>query len=345
MTSHDGYRHLCAKLKDITDLDEGRRDLSGVLARAAQAGQEILGVPLVYAAAAVDGASLVSVVEESSLMVRTEPWEGPGKLGRQVLQAESLKCWRRGEPDSPSAQDFLDLLGAGAWVGVPIPMRDRPAGLLVAVREDDTPFDEAERDLMQLLAEITSASVGNLRAFQEVESLAITDELTRVYNYRFLKTALRREVARASRYGQTFSVIMIDVDHLKRYNEDHGHLGGSELLRQLAGILARNSRAIDLVAKYGGDEFLIILPQTRLDGAVSMGKRVCQAVADSAFPHTQPGAITVSIGVASFPQHGATMEALLAASDAALFAAKRGGRNCVVSAEAPGSPGRFCEAA
>ena len=342
---HDGYRLLCARIKDIADLDEGRRDLSGILARAAVVTQEILGVSLVYAAAAVDGASLVSIAEESSLMVRTEPWEGPGRFGRRVLDGAGPLAWRRGEDDAPSAHDFLDLMGLGAWMGVPIPMRDRPAGLLVALREDDRPFSEEEQNLVNLVAEHTAGAIANLRAFQEVESLAITDELTRVYNYRFLKTALRREVARASRYGQTFSVIMIDVDHLKRYNEEHGHLGGSELLRQLAGILARNSRAIDLVAKYGGDEFLIILPQTRLDGAASMGHRICTAVADAAFPHCVPGTITVSIGVASFPQHGATMEALLAAADAALFVAKRQGRNCVVSAESPGNPGRISEAA
>ncbi len=345
MSTEKTYRELCQRLKDITDLDEGRRDLAGILSRTAGAARELLDAPLVYAAAAADGASLVSVAEEGALMVRTEPWQGPGRLGRTVLQGDGCRVWTRSEEGPPSAHDFLDFVGAGSWIGVPIAMPDRPAGILVALREDPVGFDETERDLMLILTGHAAAALGNLRTFQEVESLAITDELTRIYNYRFLKTALRREVARASRYGQTFSVIMIDVDHLKKYNESHGHLGGSELLRQLAGILARNSRAIDLVAKYGGDEFLVILPQTRLDGAVVMGNRICTAVAGSCFPHCTPGDITVSIGVASFPQHGATMEALLAASDEALFRAKRGGRNRVECAEAPGNPDRIVEAA
>jgi diguanylate cyclase (GGDEF)-like protein len=166
-----------------------------------------------------------------------------------------------------------------------------------------------------------------------------------VYNYRFLKAALRREVERAARYGHVFSVIMIDVDHLKLYNEVHGHLQGSEVLRRLAAILAGSSRAIDLVAKYGGDEFLIILPQTRADGAMIMGGRICESVAAATFPHCRCGDMTVSVGVASFPEHGTTMETLLAAADEALFRAKRAGRNCVQVAEAPGHPGRTAEVA
>ena len=113
----------------------------------------------------------------------------------------------------------------------------------------------------------------------------------------------------------------------------------------LAGILARSSRAIDLVAKYGGDEFLVILPQTRTEGAVTMGNRIRQAVAETAFAGCQAGEITVSVGVASIPEHGATMEALLAASDEALFRAKEAGRNSVVAADRPGNPARVPELA
>ena len=345
MSTQNRYRLLATRLKEIGDLDEGRRDLSGILSRAAACAGELLEAPLVYGAAAADGSSLVAVAEEDALIVRTEPWEGPGRLGQAVLQEQDARTWVEGEPDGPSVGDALDFVGAGAWVGMPIPLPDRPSGLLVAIREDAVAFTEEDLDILHLLATHAAGAIANLRTFQEVESLAVTDELTRVYNYRFLKTALRREVARASRYGQTFSIIMIDVDHLKRYNEVHGHLGGSELLRQLAAILANNSRAIDLVAKYGGDEFLIILPQTRLDGAVSMGERITQAVANTAFPHCRPKDITVSIGVASFPQHGATMETLLAAADEALFRAKRAGRNCVLSAEGAGRSGRMNDAA
>jgi diguanylate cyclase (GGDEF)-like protein len=224
-------------------------------------------------------------------------------------------------------------------------MADRPSGILVAGRTESTPWTAQDREMLALLAGLVTMCLSNLRTFQEVESLSVTDDLTRVYNYRFMKAALRREVERASRYGQVFSILMIDVDRLKEFNEKHGHLEGSDLLRRLAGILSRSSRAIDLVAKYGGDEFLLILPQTNTEGAVVMARRICAAVAETAFTFCRPGDITVSVGVASFPQHGASMETLLAASDEALFEAKRAGRNCVMAAKRPGQPDRIPQVA
>jgi len=331
---------LLKGLRAICELDEGRRDLGGILARAAGLAREMLDVPLVYAAAAADTVSLVSVSEAGSHLPRTEPWEGPGPISEAVLQTGEPRIWHRGEEPEPSGSDFVDFVGAGAWLGVPIPMTDRPSGILVAMREDDRPFTGEDQDTLQVIVDFVSSGIANIRIFQEVESLSVTDELTRIYNYRFLKAALQREVERASRYGQIFSILMLDVDRLKAFNEEHGHLGGSELLRQMAMILARQSRAIDLVAKYGGDEFLLILPQTATDGAEIMGNRICQAVAQNAFPYCQPGDITLSGGVASFPQHGASMEALLAAADDALFAAKRNGRNRIETATRPGQPGR-----
>lgn len=332
---------LLKGLREICELDEGRRDLGGLLARAASLAREMLDVPLAYAAAAADTVSLLSVSEAGSVLPRNEAWEGPGPLGAAVLETREPRCWRRGEEPEPTGADFADFVGAGSWAGVPIPMTDRPSGILAAMREDDTPFSREDLEVLNTIVEFVASGIANIRVFQEVESLSVTDELTRIYNYRFLKAALQREVERASRYGQIFSILMLDVDHLKAFNEEHGHLGGSELLRQMAFILARQSRAIDLVAKYGGDEFLLILPQTATEGAETMGNRICQAVAENPFPYCQPGEITISGGVASFPQHGASMEALLAASDDALFAAKRSGRNRIEVATRPGQPGRI----
>ena len=196
MTQHDGYRLLCQKLREVSDLDEGRRDLAGILARSAALVRDVLGTPMAYAAAAVDGASLASFAEEGALLVRTDPWEGPGRLGRMVLQDESTQAWLPGGGDPPSIQDFLGVVGARSWLGTPIPLPDRPAGLLVVIDSAEREFGEEERELVQLVASHCAGAIGNLRAFQEVESLAITDELTRLYNYRFLKTALRREWGR-----------------------------------------------------------------------------------------------------------------------------------------------------
>jgi diguanylate cyclase (GGDEF)-like protein len=334
------YRILFRKLKEMADLDEGRRDLGGILARAASVTQEALGAHLAYAAAPSPSGDLIAGAETGSPS-RVEPWGSPGRLGQHVLQSKEVRLWKSGENPTPNPVDMLGREGMGSWMGGPLLVAGQPAGLIAVARRGGEGFTTEERDLLSVVSEQTTVAIGNLRTFLEIESLSVTDDLTRIYNYRFMKAALRREVDRASRYGQVFSILMLDVDHLKKFNEVHGHLQGSDLLRRLAAILSRSSRAIDLVAKYGGDEFLLILPQTNTDGATVMGKRICQAVAESAFPHCRPGDITISVGVASFPQHGSTMETLLAASDEALFTAKRSGRNCVIAAERPGQPGRI----
>jgi diguanylate cyclase (GGDEF)-like protein len=330
------FRNLCQRLAALTDLDEGRRDLPGILSRAAVVLREILSAT---GAHATMGKETVVATAEA---VRSEAAKGPGTLGKLVLDRKMMRTWSRGQRPSPSASDRLGLEGA-AWAGVPLCSDREKPGLLAVVRDD--PLTEEEGQLLEIVSDHASVAVGNLLAFQEVESLSVTDDLTRVYNYRFLKAALHREVERASRYGQIFSILMIDVDHLKKFNAKNGHLRGSELLRQLAAILRESSRAIDLVAKYGGDEFLVILPQTSTKGAESMGRRICKAVAGTQFSHCQVGQITISTGVATFPQHGGTVQTLIAAADQALFDAKESGRNCVVSAKGPAGPGRLPEAA
>jgi len=338
------YQLLCRELKNLTDLEEGRRNREGILSRAASLAQSLFGARIGYAALDAEKAGVISLAQQGAAVVRTDAWNGPGAVGRFVMQQREIRSWHEDEAPSPSPDDFRGQT-AKAWLGAPLFRSDKIAGLLAVVLDEDRPFDDADKDLLSLLAVHTSSAITNLHVFQEVESLAVTDDLTHIYNYRFMKAALSREVERASRYSQVFSILMLDVDHLKRYNERFGHLQGSALLKRLARILSERSRAIDLVAKYGGDEFLIILPQTRPDGALAMAKRLVAAVAAEPFSHCEPGEITISIGVASFPQHGATMEALLAASDEALFRAKDAGRNCVLAADGPGQPGRIPEAA
>ena len=185
--------------------------------------------------------------------------------------------------------------------------------------------------MLSLLAAWTAMALENLRLAQNVEKLAVTDDLTQVYNYRFLKGALRREIKRAGRYHQDLGLLMIDVDNLKSYNDRHGHLRGSFLLREMAGLFATHVRSWDLVAKYGGDEFTVILPQTDVAGALAAGERLRRAVEEHRFPLAQAGEITVSIGVAAFPGDGQTTSALIESADRALYLAKQRGRNQVCS--------------
>jgi diguanylate cyclase (GGDEF)-like protein len=178
-----------------------------------------------------------------------------------------------------------------------------------------------------------------LRRFSRAEELSITDGLTGVYNYRYLRSALDKEVARARRFREKFAIIMLDVDHLKEYNDVHGHLRGSEVLRRLAQVVMGELRTSDVIAKYGGDEFVIILPQTDREGARTLAERIRAAVEVHEFPGEEEGMrITSSMGIAQFPEDGELTRDLLESADNALYDAKRSGRNRVAALASGASP-------
>ena len=225
-------------------------------------------------------------------------------------------------------EDHCPGVEAGPAIFVPLRLRDELPGYLAVYRgRESGHFDAEDVRLLTMLGAWAAMALENLRLAQNVEKLAVTDDLTQVYNYRFLKSALRREIKRAGRYHQDLALLMIDVDNLKSYNDRHGHLRGSFLLREMAGLFSAHVRSWDLVAKYGGDEFTVILPQTEVQGARAVAERLRSAVEEHTFPLARPGQITVSIGIAAFPADGQTTSALIETADRALYIAKQGGRN------------------
>ncbi len=164
--------------------------------------------------------------------------------------------------------------------------------------------------------------------------LAVTDGLTGLYNHRHLHERLSLEVERSQRSGLPLSLLMLDVDHFKQFNDSYGHPAGDEVLRQLARVLNDTRRANDVVARYGGEEFALILVDTAKFTAAKVGERVRERVAAHDFAETalkvRGLTISVSIGVATFPDDGPDAEGLVRAADTALYAAKRAGRNRVV---------------
>jgi diguanylate cyclase (GGDEF)-like protein len=176
--------------------------------------------------------------------------------------------------------------------------------------------------------------VGRLREREgqgELERLSVTDALTGLYNRRHLVGTLANEVQRSRRLRRTFGVLMADVDHFKQYNDTHGHLAGDAALVKIAEILRKTTRGVDCVARYGGEEFLVMLLETTVTVAGTVGRRIRDRVAAETF---EGGRITVSIGVAEYPSHGDTPEELIASADAAMYQAKTGGRDRVVAAGA-----------
>jgi two-component system cell cycle response regulator len=169
------------------------------------------------------------------------------------------------------------------------------------------------------------------------EKLAQTDGLTELNNYRFFQQRLSIELNRSRRFNRPLSLIMLDLDHFKAYNDIFGHQAGDHALRQLAQLLRRSSRSYDLVARYGGDEFVIILPETAKGVALEVAERIRTAV--ERFGHEEirqalAGQFTVSLGVASFPEDATEPDALIRKADLALYQAKTDGRNRTAHADA-----------
>lgn len=167
---------------------------------------------------------------------------------------------------------------------------------------------------------------------EDLRLQALTDGLTGLYNYRYLYSRLEEEISRANRLNVQLSLVMVDVDHFKSYNDAHGHPMGDRLLAELARLLQENVRLVDTVARYGGEEFAIILADTGSEGSLIAARRILEAVENHPFPGraTQPGGkITVSMGIANYPNDAATREELIQRADKALYFVKNRNKNSV----------------
>lgn len=189
-----------------------------------------------------------------------------------------------------------------------------------------------DRLVLGAVASELVVAVENSRLYRLTKKLAVTDELTGLANYRQLQQKLDDEIDRATRYGKRVSLIMIDVDDFKGFNDTHGHIAGDQALAELGNVMVGVVREVDLVARYGGEEFSIVLPETDAPGAFVAAEKVREAVSGHLFAD-ENGArrvtLTVSLGVATFPAHAHDKESLLREADDALYRAKHGGKNRV----------------
>jgi diguanylate cyclase (GGDEF)-like protein len=207
-------------------------------------------------------------------------------------------------------------------------------------RENEVLVDDLKRKNVELEAAKVSLEEKVRARTQELEEantrlnrLAVTDGLTGLYNHRYLQEQLHLAVERSLRSSVPVAMLMIDVDHFKKYNDRQGHPAGDEALRSVARVIAEDRRAVDVVARYGGEEFAVILDGVGRDGASEVAEKIRARVSATAIPHAdkQPlGKMTVSIGVAVCPDDAKTAEALLEAADVALYRAKKSGRDTVV---------------
>jgi len=218
-----------------------------------------------------------------------------------------------------------------AAVCLPLVSFGQVLGVLLLESTSCDAFAPADVSALESVSDICAAAIQNARSFDRVRQLAYVDGVTGSFNRRYFELRVAEEIARGSRHGLTFSVIMIDIDHFKQLNDEFGHLLGDEVLRQVSAILSQQLRKSDVASRYGGEEFAIITPETGLESALLVADKLRRVVGSWHFPGVARP-VTISAGVAEFPTQGSTRDELVRAADEALYAAKQSGRDRVVTA-------------
>lgn len=222
-----------------------------------------------------------------------------------------------------------------SFICVPLLVQTEVIGVINLSHSKPGAFDDDDLRLLTLISGQAASAIHKHLMYKEMETLATTDGLTFVFNRRYFQEQLAREVQRASRYMQEFSVVLMDLDNFKQLNDTCGHGVGDLVLKEFAALLKRCARASDIVARYGGDEFVMLLPCTGRGNALAAAERIRAVIEKCTFPRRKR--LTVSMGVASFPQNAEEGGEVMASADEALYAAKRLGKNRAVAFDPDGA--------
>jgi diguanylate cyclase (GGDEF)-like protein/PAS domain S-box-containing protein len=279
------------------------------------------------------------------------------QLSSSVFEPDSCWALRTGHRYEVLAGDHAMTCGHAAsvtspYVCIPIQAQGEALGVIHFQAADDIrEISGSELSLAGTFAEQTGLSIANIRLREALRNQSIRDALTGLFNRRYLEETLEREVHRTARANQALSVTMMDVDHFKSFNDTFGHAAGDAVLHEIGVFLHRNTRADDIACRYGGEEFVLIMPNADAEATRIRIEQIRLGVKELRIMYgNKPlGPITVSAGIATFPAHGSSSQQIMSAADAALYEAKKGGRDCVVVAEGgadlfPGAITRAAEA-
>jgi diguanylate cyclase (GGDEF)-like protein len=293
---------------------------------------------LVKESFAVDHACIL-LSEEDDLVLRAQA----GCLNLRLKEGEKLQCGPAGSKaffglhtivhrenetypererlfDDARLQLCVPMISYGQMVGV-LGLGNARAGALAGL----------DTAVLESVADICATAIQNAHYVNRVKQLAYLDGLTGIFNRRFFEMRIAEEIERARRFGHEMAVILLDIDYFKRLNDDFGHQLGDEVLRQISSLISSQLRKIDVVCRYGGEEFVVLLSQIHSDQAEAVAEKLRRAVAQWTFPGV-PRQVTASAGIALFPHHGDSRDAVVEAADKALYAAKQAGRNRVAMA-------------
>jgi diguanylate cyclase (GGDEF)-like protein len=251
---------------------------------------------------------------------------GEGAEGRAAYEARAVLV---ADVSQDSPRGPVSLL-VGATLAVPLFREGKVIGVFSVGRTRPGALGERDQRVLTTLAGYAAVAIENARLYEHARYLAITDGLTGLLNHRAFRQALDQELERTKRYALPLSMIMLEIDKFKRYNDTYGHLRGDEVLRLVARVLEKEHRQVDVIARYGGDEFMIFLPHTAKEAAGEVAERIRRAVESTPYVvDTQVTSVTLSVGVATYPEDGDTTDALVDAADRRMYAAKESGGNSV----------------
>lgn len=351
MSNHDADRAaLEAQVKALTDLLEVAKavvstiDLDTVLQAILQSAMRFAVTPAGSIALYDDVRMELSLHAHAGLtadFIKKERWGvAPGGLTEQVLKAgESFFV-----EDTAQTGFFTNPIavkeGIRSLICIPLILHGRTLGILYL--DDFVPrrFDRERMKLLSILASFAAMSVENAKLHKSTKIMAITDSLTGLYNHRHFQQVFSQELNRARRYRKPLSILMVDVDDFKKFNDRYGHPSGDKALAAIGEIIVNAVRSVDLPFRYGGEEFTLLLPEIPLENALTAGERLRARIEQesaSLLTGVAPHGVTVSIGVASYPRDGATRDDLMNIVDSLMYRAKALGKNRIQFREESGA--------
>ena len=279
--------------------------------------------------------------EQNNLYYAVAAGKSLGDRNLRVDMGEGIAGWvaAHGEPvivsEPGSDSRFAELSPVRSVICIPLRSRDYTLGVIELLNYRASTLTSETMAFLQVLCDYAAIAVQNVRAVERIQELTITDDCTGLFNSRHLFSVTESELERSRRFNFPFSLVFIDLDHFKRVNDLHGHLTGSRLLGEIARTIKHNVRGIDSAFRYGGDEFIVLLPQTGKDAALDVTQRLLCALRDTVYLLSEGLELRImaSFGVATYPDDGDSVQDIISAADQMMYLVKNAHRGSIAVAQ------------